>query len=140
MKEQPLDESVKIVKTIDDNKRRGSTLLTSSISVEHQDLPKVLTPEILWGRQNLIDFQSPIECDNTTSAHKLGNPSNQTIGLSMDPLKSGSFVAVNFTRCGPFNRPQITDLSPINASTPVSGSTSITSGSVDTTLQVSSLP
>ena len=49
------------------------------------DLPETLSPEVLWGRENLIGFlESPTESENSATSR----PGEETIGLSMDPFRT----------------------------------------------------
>lgn len=72
-----LDKSVEIVKVTVRN-------LDPYGAIEDGDLSDALSPEVLWGRENLIDFTSPSEYTPTFTPP----PHHVTIGLSMDPLTS----------------------------------------------------
>ncbi|CAB4041164.1 Hypothetical predicted protein [Paramuricea clavata] len=49
------------------------------------DLPETLSPEVVWGRENLIGFlESPTESESIATSR----PGEETIGLSMDPLRT----------------------------------------------------
>lgn len=56
-------------------------------SVPTMENPQILSPEVLWGQNNLIDFESPIVSESTSE-----NDSEASLGLSaLDPLKATKY-------------------------------------------------
>ena len=49
-------------------------------------LVKLLSPEILWGKKDLIEFSSPTDTVSKTGALNQSFPHEETIGLSLEPL------------------------------------------------------
>ena len=85
------------------------------------DLPETLSPEVLWGRENLIGFlESPTESENSATSR----PGEETIGLSMDPLR---------TACSSFCSSESPQYSPIQYSTPKSVSDDLSGSNTSNT-------
>ena len=92
--EEKLDCSVVIVGC----KKSSCTCTNSSInrhqpsddllgSIESQaSLAKSLSPEILWGQKDLMEFSSPTDTVRKTGSLNQDFPQEVTIGLSLDPL------------------------------------------------------
>ena len=71
-------------------------------SVPTVEKPKILSPEVLWGQENLIELQSPVVSELNSK-----NNSEVSLGLSLDPLNSTRY-------CQSLISPNL----PIHSSTP----------------------
>ena len=89
-------------------------------------LCEILSPEVTWGKEDLIDFESPADKASETSALN-DIRHEETIGLSLDPLLQKEWRLTSTP-----------DVSPVRSSTPTNV-TNLSDGFHTSITQISSM-
>jgi hypothetical protein len=92
-------------------------------------LCEILSPEVTWGKEDLIDFQSPTDkaSETTQTSDSSDLRHEQTIGLSLDPLLQKEWRLTSTP-----------DVSPVHSSTPTNV-TNLSDGFNPSITQISSM-